>query len=138
MHRKFGRKNKHRSQMLKNLAISVLLYEKVTTTEARAKEVRVLIDKAINTAKKNDLSARKYLLSSLLHNNNAVNKLLEDLGPRFKDKKSGFVKLVKISPRKGDNSPRVVIMLTKTKFLNNVTPKTKENLTEKDDKNPKK
>jgi large subunit ribosomal protein L17 len=127
MQRKFGRKNKHRNQMLTNLVIAILLYEKVTTTVARAKEVRPMVDKAINTAKKNDLSARKNLLAMLLHNKNVTNKLLEDLGPRFKDIKSGFTKIYKISPRVGDNAPRVTVILSKSKFLNNLMPKVQEN-----------
>jgi len=112
--------------MLKNLAISVLIYEKVTTTKARAKEVRALVDKAINIAKKNDLAARRNLLNLFLQNKNVVNKLINDLAPRLKDTKSGYAKLYNISPRVGDNAPRVTIILSKSKFLNNLTPEIKE------------
>lgn len=117
---KLGRKNKHRSQMLKNLCISILLYEKVTTTQAKAKNIKFMIEKSINIAKNNDLYSRRKLLSMFLNNKLVVKKLIEDLGPRFKNQQSGFVKLFKNKPRLGDNALTITIILSKSKFLNNL------------------
>lgn len=119
--KKFGRRTKHRINMIKNLAISTLLYEKVITTPTKAKEAIPIIDKAIVTAKQNNLNAKKELLSTLLNNKIVVKKLTEDLAPRFKDKNSGFVKLYKYSPRVGDNAPQVIMILSISKFLNNLS-----------------
>lgn len=107
--------------MIKNLTISTLLYEKVITTPTKAKEAIPMIDKAIVTAKQNNLNAKKALLSTLLNNKIVVKKLIEDLAPRFKNKNSGFVKLYKYSPRVGDNAPQVIMILSISKFLNNLS-----------------
>ena len=123
MNSKFGRKNKNRRQMLKNLAISVLIYEKVTTTEAKAKNVRPLIEYAIKTSKINNLTNRRALLAYFLHNENVVEKLLKDLGPRFKDTTSGYTRLFKNKPRVGDGANTVTIILSKSKFINIEEPK---------------
>jgi len=129
--RKLGRKNKHRHQTLKNLAMSILIYEKVTTTQAKAKEVRSLVEKSINIAKKNDLNARRRLLSLFLHNKNVVKKLTEDIGKRFKDVNSGYTKIYKTNSRLGDNASMAIIILSKSKFLNNLKTEKEENKEEK-------
>jgi len=118
--RKFGRRTKHRINMIRNLVASVLIYEKVTTTAAKAKEASPIVNKAITIAKENTLNSRKKLLSMFMHQENVVKKLTEDLAPRFKDKKSGFVKLYKYSPRVGDNAPRIIMILSISKFLKNL------------------
>lgn len=117
MNAKLGRKNKHRVQMLKNLAVSVLIYEKVTTTAAKAKEVRKIIDYAINTAKNHTLASRRNLQSTFLHNKNVVNKLLDDLALRYKNTPSGYTRLFKNNFRVGDGAPTITIILTKSKFI---------------------
>jgi len=130
---KLGRTINHRHQMLKNLAISILLYEKVTTTYAKAKAVKPLVDNAINIAKNNDLASRRQLLSIFLHNKNVVEKLLKDLGPRFEKDASGYLKTIKDKPRVGDNAPQVILMLKKSKFIVRETKKdNKENTVKKE------
>ena len=117
MNLKLGRTINHRHQMLKNLAISIFLYEKVSTTSAKAKAVIPLVDWAINIAKDNNLTSRRQLLAMFLHNKNVVEKLLNDLGPKYKNEKSGFLKIFKNKPRVGDNAPQVIVILKKSKFL---------------------
>lgn len=124
--RKLGRSLKHRVNMLKNLAESLLLYEKITTTQAKAKEVRSIVEKSITIAKSSDLTARRRLLSQFLHNKNVVEKLIVDIAPRFKNTKSGFIKIFKVNPRVGDNAQMATIILSKSKFLNNLEEPKKE------------
>lgn len=133
--RKLGRKIGHRSSMLKNQAISFLIYEKITTTEAKAKEVRSKIEKAINISKGKDLQSKRRLLSMFMHNKNVVKKLTEDISVRYKDQNSGYIKMYKIRPRLGDNAPRVTMILSKSKFLNTLEDKkTKKVKKDKKDK----
>ncbi len=108
--RKFGRKKANRDHMLRNLATSVILYEKVITTEAKAKEIKSIIDKSIVTAKKNNLAARRQL-QSYFFDTNAVDKLVEVLGPRFSARQSGFSQVLPIGNRKGDGTAQSVITL---------------------------
>lgn len=136
--RKLGRKSAHRKNMLKNLAISLFVYEKVKTSTAKAKEVRSLADRAINIAKKDDsLHARRLLLSMFLHNKNAVDKLVNDLAKRFKDEKSGYTRIFKTKSRVGDNSPQSILILSKSKFLNNLKVEEKKDVTKDTKKNTK-
>lgn len=96
--------------MLRNLASSVLIYEKVKTTEAKAKAVKPLVEKAITIAKKGDLTSRRKLIE-LLPQKMAVKKCLEILGARFKDRKGGYTRIVKLASRQGDGAKIVQIEL---------------------------
>jgi len=104
------RKKGPREMMLRNLASSVLIYEKVKTTEAKAKTVRSLVERSITAVKKGDLTARRKLIS-VLPQKMAVRKAMEVLGKRYVDKKSGYTRIVKIGPRKGDGAEMVQIEL---------------------------
>lgn len=109
--RKLGRPHKERLAMLKNLAISILLYEGVDTTEAKAKEVRAIIDRSISKARKGNLHDRRQLLSYFNNNEQVVKKLFESLAPRYEERTSGYTTMVKLPPRKGDNASMVHISL---------------------------
>ncbi|HNT30467.1 MAG TPA: 50S ribosomal protein L17 [bacterium] len=109
--RKLGRPVKERMALLTNLSISVLLYEKVKTTEPKAKEVRPIVEKLITKAKKNTVAARRELLASLHNNETAVKKLMEVCSTRYAKRDSGFVRIVKLDNRKGDNAPMALISL---------------------------
>ena len=87
--------------MLRNLASSVLIYEKVKTTQAKAKAVKPLVERMITTAKKGDLTARRKLIESLPQKM-AVKKAIEVLGKRFKDRKGGYTRIIKLGVRQGD------------------------------------
>jgi large subunit ribosomal protein L17 len=97
-----------REAMLKSLATSLVIYEKVKTTKAKAKVVRSIVEKLITTAKNNNLTARRKLLQGLYHKK-AVNKALEVLGPRYKERKGGYTRIIKLGTRKGDGAEMVQI-----------------------------
>ena len=102
------RKTAPRKALLRSLATSVIIYEKVKTTKAKAKAVKPIVEKLITTAKKNDLTARRKLLETLYHKK-AVNKALEILGPRYKERKGGYTRIINIGRRQGDNAEIVQI-----------------------------
>ena len=97
-----------RVALLKNLADSLIVYEKIKTTEAKAKVLRSKVEKLITIGKKNDLYARRRLLA-FLPTENAVKKVLEVLSPRYKDRKGGYTRIVKTGPRAGDGARMAVI-----------------------------
>lgn len=109
--RKLGRAGDHRMHMLANLAVAVLRYERVKTTEAKAKEVRGMVDRYISTAKRGDLAARRSLAADLPHEPLIVEKLMGELADKYADRPSGFTRIVKIGPRLGDAAPIVQIEL---------------------------
>jgi large subunit ribosomal protein L17 len=97
-----------RKALLSNLAESLVLYEKITTTKAKARAVRSLVEKLVTFSKQNTLTVRRSLLSKL-HTKNAVNKLLEQLGPRYKDRAGGYTRVVLIKNRKGDGAEEAMV-----------------------------
>ncbi|HLE59139.1 MAG TPA: 50S ribosomal protein L17 [Candidatus Limnocylindria bacterium] len=109
--RKLGRSGSHRTHMLRNLAVAVLRYEKVRTTEAKAKEVRGLVDRLIGTAKEGDLAARRRLIAEMPHEPLMVEKLMGELAAKYAERSSGFTRMVKIGPRLGDAAEIVQIEL---------------------------
>ena len=113
-HRKKGkildRKKEPREAMLKNLASSVLIYEKVKTTQAKAKAVKPLVEKLISAAKIGDLTARRKLIK-VLPQPMAIKKAMEVLGARYKDRKGGYTRIIKLGKRQGDGADIVQIEL---------------------------
>jgi len=108
--RKLGRAADHRLAMLRNLLIAVLRYERVKTTEAKAKEVRGQVDKIITLAKKGDLHSRRQILK-LVSEPEVLEKIYADLVPKYAERTSGFTRLTKLGPRLGDAAPLVQIEL---------------------------
>ncbi|MEO8246836.1 MAG: 50S ribosomal protein L17 [Chloroflexota bacterium] len=109
--RRLGRKGDHRAHMLSNLAVAILRYEKVKTTEAKAKEVRGLVDGMITTAKKGGLAARRSLAAQIPHEPLIVEKLMSEIAGKYADRASGYTRIVKIGQRLGDAAPIVQIEL---------------------------
>lgn len=105
-----GREKAPRELMLRNLTASVLIYEKVTTTKAKAKTVQPLVEKAIGLAKKGDLVSRRRLIAKLPQKL-AVKKAMEILGERYKDRQSGFTRVIKTGTRQGDGAQMARIEL---------------------------
>ncbi len=99
-----------RELMLRNLASSILLYEKVKTTKAKAAAVRPLVEKMITSSKAGDLAARRGLIKVLLQEN-AVKKTIEVLGVRYKERPGGYTRVVKLGARQGDGAEMVQIEL---------------------------
>jgi len=111
-HRIFGRKlsrtTNQRKALLRSLANSVILYEKVKTTKAKAKAVKPFLEKLITVSKNDSIFARRTLVAKLGLENSA-SKLLEVIGPTFKERPGGYLRLTKLSPRSGDSANMVVI-----------------------------
>jgi large subunit ribosomal protein L17 len=97
--------------MLANLAVAVIRYERVRTTEAKAKEVRGVVDHMITTAKRGDLAARRSLVAAIPHEPLIVDKLMGELAKKYAERSSGFTRTVKIGERLGDAAPIVQIEL---------------------------
>lgn len=109
--RKLSRTHDHRVSMLANLAVAVLRYERVKTTEAKAKEVRGVVDGMITLAKRGDLHARRQLVSRMPHEPLIVDKLMGELADKYADRTSGFTRIVKLGQRAGDAATMVQIEL---------------------------
>ena len=109
--RKLGRKMGPRLALYKNLTVSVLRYERIRTTEAKAKEVQGRIEKAITLAKRGDLSARRAVVSQFPNEPLVVTKLFDEIAPKYADRTSGYTRIVKIGPRAGDNAEIVQLEL---------------------------
>ncbi|KUK66354.1 MAG: 50S ribosomal protein L17 [Parcubacteria bacterium 34_609] len=107
--RKFNRERDQRRALLKTLAVSLLLKEKIKTTEAKAKELSPFVQKKITRAKKGDLAARRYLLT--LFPERVVKKLVDDLGVRYKDRNGGYTRIIKLGQRKSDGARMAIIEL---------------------------
>lgn len=105
-----GREKGQREALLRNLATSVILYEKITTTEAKAKAVRPLVERMITKGKVNTVNSRR-LLMKVLYDEKAVLKILQVLGPRFKERKGGYTRIIKVGLRPGDGGASAVIEL---------------------------
>lgn len=105
-----GRKKGPRQALLRNLTMSVILYEKVKTTRAKAKAVEPLVNKMISLGKKNTLAARRQLYS-YFPIENPVKKIMEELAKKYTDQQSGFTRIIKIGPRRGDAAEMVQIEL---------------------------
>jgi large subunit ribosomal protein L17 len=109
--RKLGRKMGPRLALYRNLTVSVLRYERVRTTEAKAKEVQGRIERAITLAKRGDLSARRAIVSDFPNEPLVVTKLFDEIAPKYADRTSGYTRIVKIGPRPGDNADIVQLEL---------------------------
>ncbi len=109
--RKFGRKTAQRQTMLKNLTLSVLRYERVKTTEAKAKVIKPEVEKLITLAKRGDLHARRQVLSELSQDKFVVHKLFEEIAPRYVDRPGGYTRILKLGPRRSDSTEMVYLEL---------------------------
>lgn len=107
---KLSRKIGHRKSLIKNLVTSLILYEKMITTSAKAKSFLADFEKVINLAKPQTLSARRRILG-FLKTKSAVDKVFDVLVPRYKNFNSGYAKTYNLGRRPGDNAPLVLIKL---------------------------
>ena len=116
--RKFGRTADHRKAMLRNLATSVILYGRVETTEAKAKDMRAVVDKLITLGKKGDLAARRQAAASVRNvvadeatQQTVLQKLFDEVAPKYKDRNGGYTRIVRTGTRRGDAAPMAYIEL---------------------------
>lgn len=108
--RRLGMQPDHRRQMLANLACSVLEHGRVKTTEARAKEVKPLVEKAITLGKAGDLHSRREIIS-LLHNKKISYSLVNDIAPKYAERAGGYTRILRLGTRLGDAAPVVYLEL---------------------------
>jgi len=108
VHRKLGKKPAHRKAMFANMCASLIKHEQIVTTLPKAKELRPIIEKLVTLAKKGGLTARRQAIAEI-RDVVQVKKLFEVIGPRYKERKGGYTRVVKAGFRYGDNAPNAVI-----------------------------
>ena len=116
--RKFGRNADHRKAMLRNLATSVILYGRGETTEAKAKDMRSVVDELITLGKRGDLHARRQAAAYIRNvvadeakSQTVLQKLFDEVAPKYADRNGGYTRVVKTGTRKGDAAPMAYIEL---------------------------
>ncbi len=105
---KLNRTAAHRRALMRNLATSLIERERIITTEAKAKALRPFAEKLVTLGKEGTLHARRQAMR-WIHGRPIAKKLFEDLAPRYKDRAGGYTRIVKISPRAGDQAPMAMI-----------------------------
>ncbi|MFQ5889758.1 MAG: 50S ribosomal protein L17 [Gemmatimonadota bacterium] len=114
-HRKRGRQlsrtASHRTAVLRNLATSLLRHERIRTTEAKAKELRPVVEKLISLGRLDDLHSRRQA-RRLVADREVLQKLFDDIGPRYRSSPGGYTRIVKLGARRGDGAELAIIELT--------------------------
>jgi len=108
--RKLNRTSSHRLAMLRNMTVSLLRHEEISTTLPKAKELRRVVEPMITLGKKPSLANRR-LAFDRLRDRGIVAKLFDDLGPRYAKRNGGYLRILKTGFRKGDNAPLALVML---------------------------
>ncbi len=108
--RKLNRTSSHRLAMLRNMTVSLLRHEEIRTTLPKAKELRRVVEPMISLGKRPSLANRR-LAFDRLRDRGIVEKLFEDLGPRYAKRNGGYLRILKTGFRKGDNAPLALVML---------------------------
>lgn len=101
--------------MFRNMVTSFLQHERITTTDAKAKELRVIAEKMITLGKKGDLHAMRQA-ASFIRDKKVVTKLFSTIAPRYKERPGGYTRIIKLGIRPGDNAPVSVIELVEESF----------------------
>jgi large subunit ribosomal protein L17 len=109
--RKLSRKQGPRLALYKNLIVSVIRYERIQTTEAKAKEVRGQVERIISLAREGSLDARRRVIAELPDEPLVIDKLFDEIAPKYADRTSGFTRIVRLGQRAGDAAPMVQIEL---------------------------
>lgn len=109
--RKLGRNSSHRKAMYRNMAASVIRHETIRTTLPKAKELRRVVEPLITLAKEDSVANRR-LAFDRLRDKEVVGKLFTEIGPRCKERAGGYLRILKMGPRPGDNAPMAIVMLT--------------------------
>ena len=105
---KLGRTSEHRNAMLANLVCSLIEHKRVTTTLAKAKAARSVAEKMVTLGKKGTLHHRR-LAAARLHQEDAAKILFKEIAPAFKDRRSGYTRIIKLENRVGDAAPRAIL-----------------------------
>src|SRR5205807_2406235 len=109
--RKLNRTSAHRKALFRNLFLALLRPGRITTTDAKAKELRRFADRMVTLGKKGDLAARRRAFA-FIHSHGAVKKLFDEVAPRFKERNGGYTRVVKFGWRRGDAAQLSIIEFT--------------------------
>lgn len=112
--RKLNRTSSHRTAMFKNMMASLIEHEEIKTTVPKAKELRGFVERLI-TISKNDTVAKRRIVFSRIRSKEAVAKLFTELGPRFKKRPGGYLRILKCGYRAGDKAPMAIVQLVDKK-----------------------
>jgi len=107
---RLGSSPAHQRLLLNTLAAQLFTYEKINTTEAKAKAVRPVAEKMITFAKRGDVAARREVLKDIT-DRDVVHKLFSEIAPRYAERNGGYTRILKLGPRQGDGAPMAVIEL---------------------------
>ena len=110
MYRKLGRDSSARKALFRGMLTSFFQYDRIETTEAKAKELRGLADQMITLAKRGDLHASRQVLAYLM-DEDVVKKLFDEIAPKYADRQGGYTRVIKLGLRKGDAAPLALIEL---------------------------
>ncbi len=108
--RQLGRNSSHRRAMFRNMSASLLQHETIRTTLPKAKELRRVVEPLITLAKEDDVARRRQAFDRL-RDKATVAKLFNELGPRYKDRPGGYLRILKLGPRAGDAAPMALVQL---------------------------
>ena len=106
--RRLGRDSAHRRALYRNLVTDLLRYERISTTDAKAREIRPIAEKLITLGRRGDLHARRQALR-YIYDRYVVEKLFDDIAPRMADRPGGYLRITRLEPRKGDGARMAVI-----------------------------
>jgi len=109
INRKFGRNKTQRKALLNSLALSLIIREKIKTTEAKAKELKPFIEKIVTRAKKGDIATRRFVIAKLGSKPKEVKKLFDVIVPKYIERKGGYVRILKLGVRKSDSAKMAII-----------------------------
>ena len=109
--RKLGRNSDHRKAMFRNMAVSLIVHESISTTLPKAKELRRTIEPLITLAKEDGVAKRRRAFDKL-RDKAAVGKLFDEIGPRFKERTGGYLRILKKGMRPGDSAQMALVQLT--------------------------
>ena len=105
---KLGRTTAHKKAMLRNMATSIIKYEKIRTTDSKAQELKRVADKLVTLGKRGDLHARRQA-SSFVRDRAMVGKLFDELSERYRTREGGYTRVIKVGHRIGDNAPISIV-----------------------------
>ena len=120
--RKLSRNTSNRKSLLRNLVRSLLISERISTTYVRAKEASSLADKLINLGRINTIASKKTAIS-ILGSKMLINRLFNEVAPRYTNRKGGYTRILQLAPRKGDGAKMALLELTERKIIEKPLPK---------------
>ncbi len=112
---KLSRTAEHRNMLIRNLVTALLKHERIETTEAKAKAMRPWVDKIINLAKKGDLASKRRVFGYLTEKEVAY-KVIKEAPERYSDRNSGYTRIYRLGPRRGDNAEMAVVELVDARY----------------------